>query len=269
MKIIKTSLIAAVGLYALACLALFAFQRDLMFGASTVRISPSQVGVAQADEVVLTTSSGLELYSWYSKAQTGQPTVLYLHGNGGSIGTRADLHHRFAEHGYGLFMAGYPGYGGSGGKPSEPGLNAAAALAYQHSLDSSVRPQDIILFGESLGTSVATQLATRVSARALVLVSPMYSIREIAKQQYPYFPIHSLLKDPFLTFEHIAQIQMPVLVVHGSADSAIPVTSGQRLFDLAKQPKTYRLIEGAGHNDMFDFGLLDVVADYVEVLSQP
>lgn len=263
MNVVKPVLFTALGVYCLVCLLLFVFQRDLMFGGNAERISPAALGLEQVEEITLRTPAGANLYCWYAKAQPGKPTILYFHGNGGSVSTRSQVYTQFGALGYGVFMLGYPGYGGSEGAPSEKAFVDAAKLSYQYLRDASLEPHNLVLFGQSLGSSVATQLAAAVPARALVLAAPMQSIREIAEQQYPFFPVRFVLKDPFLTFQHIGAIQMPLLVVHGSADEAIPVESGRSLFNLAMEPKSYQLVDGAGHNNLFDFGLVDIVDQYL------
>jgi len=129
-----------------------------------------------------------------------------------------------------------------------------------------VTADDIVILGESLGSSVAIQLAAKKPSAAVVLLAPMHSIREIAESQYPFLPMKLLLKDPFLSFEHIARVQRPFLVFHGSDDQAIPISSGKRLFELANEPKQFVVIEGAGHNNLFDFGIVKLMDEFL--LSQ-
>lgn len=265
---VKIAFAVTAGLYCIACLALYLFQRDLVFGPHTERVSPENRGLQKVEEVTLWAATGSALYSWYAKARPGKLTILYLHGNGGSVSTRADRYPQFAARGYGVFMLGYPGYGGSEGEPSEQAFVDAAKVAYQYLRESSLEPENIVLFGESLGSSVAVQLAATVPARALVLAAPMNSIREIAEQQYPFVPLKLLLKDPFLTYQHIGAVDMPLLVIHGSADEAIPVDSGRRLYEQANQPKTFQLVEGAGHNNLFDFALVDLLEKYLTGLPE-
>lgn len=263
MRASKLVFISLLGLYCVAALALFLFQRSLVFGFDAQRLNPQDLGLPNVREVTLQSAAGAKLYSWYAAAQVGKPTLLYLHGNSGSVGSRSEIYPLFTKHGYGVFMVGYPGYGGSEGEPSEESFVEAAQVAYKHLREMHLAPDDIVLFGESLGSSVAAQLATTVDARALVLAAPMYSIREIAEQQYPFFPIRYLLRDPFLTFERIGAIQMPLFVAHGSADQTIPVDSGRRLFALAKEPKEFHLMDGAGHNNLFDFALVELMDSYL------
>ena len=263
-KVVKLVFVAALSIYCLSGLALYVMQRDLMFSTSTERILPSDVGMDQIEEVTLHTQNGEKLYSWYGRAKPERPTILYFHGNGGSVATRSDKYRQFMALGYGVFMLGYPGYGGSEGDPSEKAFIDAARLSYTYLSDSKIEPEDIVIFGESLGTAVAVQLAAEKLAKALVLSAPMNSIREIAEHQYPYVPIGMLLKDPFLTMDYIGAVHMPLLVFHGSADEAIPIASGRKLFDTANEPKIFHTIEGAGHNNLFDYSLVELMHSYLE-----
>ena len=242
----------------------YAMQRSLMFSAATERIQPKGMVGGRIQEVTLKSGTGDRLFSWYGRASISRPTVLYLHGNGGSVSTRHGIQKRFLDKGYGVFMLGYPGYGGSEGAPSETALVEAAHIAYHHLISSGISAEKIIIFGESLGSSVATQLAASVAASAVVLAAPMHSIREIAQDQYPFLPINLLLKDPFLTFEHIGDVEEPILVFHGSEDQSIPIESGKRLFALANEPKQFHTIEGAGHNNLFDFKILEILDRFLK-----
>ena len=239
-----------------------------MFSAATERILPDANSNSDIEEVTLETNTGDRLFSWYGRAPANRPTVLYLHGNGGSVSTRQSVQRQFLEKDYGIFMTGYPGYGGSDGNPTETGLLEASEIAYHHLIDSGVAAKEIIIFGESLGTSVATQLAEKVPASVLVLAAPMHSIREIAKMQYPFLPIKLLLKDPFLTYEHIPNVDEPLLVFHGSDDQAIPIDSGKRLFALANEPKRFHTIDGAGHNNLFYFEIIELLDQFLAEHSQ-
>ena len=263
-KVIIAVLIVYIGI---TCV-VYAMQRTLVFSAVTERILPDASTNPRMEEITLKNKAGERLFSWHGQAPANRPTVLYLHGNGGSVGTRQSVQRQFLEKDYGIFMAGYPGYGGSDGAPTEAGLLEAAELAYRHLIESGVAAKQIIIFGESLGSSVATQLAKKVSASALVLAAPMHSIREIAKAQYPFLAIGLLLKDPFLTFEHIGDVDEPVLVFHGSADQAIPIDSGKRLFALANEPKQFHTIDSAGHNNLFDFGIIELLDQFLAENTQ-
>jgi len=269
LRILRNASIAAAGIYLLMLVTLYVAQRNLVFSTSAERILPADIGVQNVEEVTLRTEAGDALYSWYGRAKSTQPTILYLHGNGGSVSTRKDKYRQLMEKGYGLFMLGYPGYGGSDGAPSEESFIAAAHLAHRYlQTELTIDPTDIVIFGESLGSAVAIQLAAKKPAKALVLSAPMSSIREIAENQYPFFPLRWLLKDPFLSIDHIVSVNMPLLVFHGSADTAIPITSGRKLFSRANHPKTFHTIEGGEHNNLFDYPLVEMLQVYLKGLSE-
>ena len=192
------------------CLAVYLAQRQLLYFPDKTRISPSDAGLTAVEEIVLTSTSGDALVSWYARVESG-PTVLFFHGNGGNIATRTRDIEVFQAEGYGVLMVGYPGYGGNSGKPSEAGFMAIAKAAYDFLQSDGIDAEDIVLYGESLGSAVAVQLATSVNAGALVLEAPMSSVQDIARQAYPYLPIKLLLKDTFLSRDYIANIEMPLL----------------------------------------------------------
>lgn len=264
MKIVKILLFLIIGVYLSAVVAVYVMQRDLMFAPSVERVLPHDVGMNDIEEVTLTTSADEKLYSWYAHAKPEEPTLLFFHGNSRGVSHRLEKFQQFMELGYGVFMLGYPGYGGSEGSPSEEAFIDAAHLSFNYLRDSGIGASDIVIYGESLGTSVAVQLASKEESKAVVLEAPMSSIREIAQMQYPYLPVGMLLKDPFLTIEYIADVDMPLLVIHGSEDEAIPISSGQKLFELANEPKIFHTVEGAGHNNLSDYQLATIVHSFLE-----
>lgn len=238
-------------------------QRDLMFIPSAERVLPHDIGLDEVDEITLETPDGQRLYSWYGHAKSKLPTILFFHGNSRGVSNRRGKIRQIMAKGYGVFMLGYPGYGGSEGAPSESAFIQAAELSYQHLRASGIARGDIVIYGESLGTAVAVQLAAKQQARALILEAPMSSIREIAQSQYPYLPVELLLKDPFLSIDFIGDVKMPILFIHGTDDGAIPISSGRKLFEAANHPKIFHAVEGAGHNNLYDFPVFDVVHSFI------
>jgi len=162
-----------------------------------------------------------------------------------------------------LLLVGYPGYGGGEGSPSESALVAAARQNYSYLQQQGLAAQDIVILGQSLGTAVAVQLAAESPSAAVVLLAPMLSVQEIAQSQYPMFPISLLLKDPFRSDRYIGNISAPLLVVHGTSDGVIPIESGRQLFALANGTKVFESVNGAGHNNLYEFDVIDIVADFL------
>ena len=244
----------------------YLFQRQMMYFPSRDRVLPDEIGLAGVREVTLSTSNGASFHNWHGQARDGQPTVLFFHGNAGNVSHRDYRFREFMVRGWGVFMLGYPGYGGSDGSPSESAFVEASMVAYEHLVDSGVAAGDIVLYGESIGSGVAVQLAARVDAMALVLEAPMASAVDVAGRHYPFLPVSLLMKDRYLSTEHIENIDMPLLVMHGELDRIIPIESGRALFDRAREPKTFVPFEGGGHNDLYRYPTVEIVSEFIEPL---
>ena len=218
------------------------------------------------EEIVLRGRNGDSLFSWFGRAQAGQPTILFFHGNGGAISHRAHRFRGLMADGLGMFMLGYPGYGGSDGRPSEYAFLEAAKLAYQYLRGEGLEPGDIIIYGESIGSSVAVQLAAAVGAKGLVLEAPMSSAVDVAREHYPWLVAGLLMKDTYRSVDYIDRVDMPVLVLHGENDRIVPIEFGLRLFEEARDPKTFVRIPGAGHNDLHLHPTDEIAGDFIESL---
>jgi alpha-beta hydrolase superfamily lysophospholipase len=201
------------------------------------------------------------LSALHYKQPRARGVVLFLHGNAGNLETwltSTELYHRA---GFDLFMLDYRGYGRSTGKiENEAQLHADVRAAYDR-VAQEYPGRPIVLLGRSLGTALAAKLAADVQPALTVLVSPYSSMRDVAREQYPFVP-SALLRYPLNTGEYLARISTPVLLIHGEADALIPIIHSERLLRLAN-PKTTRLerIAQAGHNDIQQSGR------YTEVLS--
>ena len=244
----------------------YAKQRDMMYIPSVERVAPAEIGLETVEEIALTTASGVQLISWFARPQAGRPTVLFFHGNAGAVNHRAYRFRELMAQGYGVFVLGYPGYGGNAGEPSEPSFHEASQLAYDYLRTSGVDSQDIVIYGESIGSGVAVQLAARVEAKALVLEAPMSSATDVARVHYPLLVASFFLRDSFQSVEHIGQIDMPLLVIHGEKDTIIPLQLGEKLVEHAVEPKKLVVIEGAGHNNLSRYSTMSVASGFIESL---
>ncbi len=262
--------IAAGVLIAMAVLRLLVphIQRQLMYYPDTVRTDPATVNLERVEERVLETSDGNRVVTWYGKAPPGAPTILYFHGNGGSLETRSERVRKYMAHGLGIFMMTWRGFGGSTGQPSEAANVADALLAYD-TLAKEVDPKDIIVYGESLGTGVAVQVAGQRRVAGLVLDAPYTSMVDLAALHYPYIPGRWFMTDRYETRAHIAKVSAPLLILQGEADDVIPVEMGREVFELAPGPKTIRTFPGAGHSDHYLFGSYDALYAWITALRRP
>ena len=254
------------GYLALVLLLYFA-QRNMMFLPDQRHILPQDVGLPGTEEVVLTNQAGERLYCWYAQVDSAKATILFFHGNGGNIAMRYDKFRQLNAAGYSVFMLGYPGYGGSEGSPSEPAFIEAGQLAYNYLLEQGLQTGNIVIYGESIGSGVAVQLAAAKDAQALILEAPMNSVREIAELVYWFIPVRMILKDTFLSSDYIKNIDMPLFVIHGDRDGVIPIGSGERLFTAANEPKEFHTVSGGGHNNLYDFPVVNVVDRYLAGLG--
>jgi fermentation-respiration switch protein FrsA (DUF1100 family) len=200
--------------------------------------------------VTLQTNDNVTFTSWYKPAIGNQPTVLYLHGNAGHIGHRMPLARQFLSAGLGVFLLEYRGFGGNKGVPTEDGLYENARIAMDFLYQRKVEPKHIVLYGESLGTGVATKIAAESYVCAVILQSPFTSLVSLAKYHYPWL----LLKpwDKFNSLDRIKKIHAPLLVLHGKQDQVVPFEEGLILFNQANEPKKMVVFEDKNHNDLWE-----------------
>lgn len=226
---------------------------------------PAYYQATDVQLVKVRTSDGLDVSGWYWPSQEGFPTIIYFHGNAGHHATRNIWVDRYIAAGYGVVLAGYRGYGGNPGNPSEQGFyNDARAYIDWFQSHHGDR---FILFGESIGSGVATQMATEYREQALILQAPFQSAMAIAQEQYSFLPVSLLMKDKFMNSEKIAYIGSDLLIIHGDQDMIIPYEHGKTLYELALEPKQLIKIDGAGHNNLHNFPLQQRVLHFLDTLQ--
>lgn len=257
--------LAAVGFVLLAAV-ITAFQRRLIYKPDPRRTTPQHEGWASVDVWQIATPDGETLTAWYAEARPGYPTVVYFHGNAGWIELRNERLSALMARGYGVLMPSMRSYGGSTGQPSEGAIISDALLVYDTLRASGVAEGSIIAFGESLGTGVATQLATVRPVGGLVLDSPYTSMVDLAAHDFPWLPVRYLLWDHFDTARHIGGVKAPLLVLHGEADQLVPVAMGRAIFAAASAPKTLHTYPGAPHLDHLAHGSFDDLAAWIDTM---
>lgn len=257
-------LIVAGALYVCALLGLVLFGRMLIYHPDPAVIAASADAPATIEEIRLKTPDGETLRGWWMPPAEGKPVLLFFDGNGGRLHMQEPRFAKAAEEGVGVLSFAYRGYSGSTGRPTEKALHADARLAYDW-LRSKVDADRIVIHGFSLGTGVATELATEVPERALVLEAPYTALIDLAAARPSIFPIRLLMQDQFLSREWIANVHAPVLIVHGDADKVIPVAHGEKLFALAHEPKQFVRVPGGGHSDLIAHGLYDRIWTFLKL----
>lgn len=238
-----------VGGYLAICLAACTLQRSLLyFPGDPPTLDPDQLGLTWRD-VTLKTEDGESLGAWFVEAPSPRGCVLISHGNAGSLQHRLGLTASLVQMGFSVLLYDYRGYGTSTGSPSEDGLYLDGTTAYNWLLAEGWRPDQIILWGESLGGGVATELATRFESAGLVLDHSFTSAVDAGSYHYPWLPVSLLSTDRFESLEKFPQLKLPILIIHSPEDRVIPYEQAERLHAAAQGRSTLVTTEG-GHNGL-------------------
>ena len=244
------ALLAAGALYA----AVPFLERGMVFHPSTYDPArPWRLPAGGSDVWIATEDKDVRLHGWFlpaSDAPNGS-TVLMLHGNAGTLVDLAPEAEMLRRRGFDILLVDYRGYGRSGGRTLDEAtlrLDGAAALAYL-TAERAIAPDKIALFGFSLGTVVAAELAVAAPCRAVALVAPLASARRQALKRFPWMPALLLdgMRNRFDTQAKIGRANCPVMVVHGTADTVIPFAEGRAVYDAARQPKRLLAVAGGPH----------------------
>ncbi len=266
MPVLFKTLLALALFYVLVMALMFALQNRLLFMPDRRVYSQDHVGVKGFDDIDVVTADGLPLRGWYAKARNGKPTVVMFHGNASTWAFRAPDFAALAAEGYGVLLAGYRGYGGNPGSPSEDGFYMDAE-AYLKA--SGVPLENIVLYGESLGTGVAVEMAVRHPAiKAMVLEAPYATIAEVASFHFPFIAfMKMLLTERFESITKIEKAPMPKLFLLAGRDRVVPEKFGKKLFDAAAEPKTLKRYPWATHMDIRARGGMDDVTAFLAALK--
>lgn len=242
-------------------------QESLLYHPKTELASPQEYGI-NMQVLSLTANDGSTQTAWYSPPVTPDAyTVVFFHGNAGNLGSRVHKFTAFQKAGWGVMAISYSGYGNSEGSPNEAAIydDARAALAYIKG--KNIRDNQLILYGESLGTGIASRMATEIDPALIVLESPYTSIADRGQELYPWLPVKWLLKDNFSPSRELPQVRTPVLIFHGEKDTIVPVEHGKSVYETAHEPKRLILLPEYGHNDIPIDTIIAEIRHYLDELT--
>ena len=238
-------------------------QQDRLIYPAPRTIGPSTGGF---EAVTYRTQDGLDISAGYRPAEAGMPTIAYFHGNGADWVSSVVATDRLVPAGYGVLAAEYRGYRGNPGSPSEAGLYHDGRAALGFLAEQGVAAEDMILIGNSIGSGVATQLASEHAPKALILISPFASMRQLVGEKVRWLPTGLLLRSRYENAEKIARVHAPVLILHGDADTLIPATHARQLAALREDAQLV-IFEGKGHDLAWHDEAEEAVLDFMETLE--
>ena len=242
----------------------------VFFPDKELEFQPNDLGL-EAEDVFLDSGDGARIHGWFfPPPDTQAPVLLFCHGNAGNISHRLDNVRHLVQHGFGVFLFDYRGYGKSTGRPSEKGIYQDGRAAYAYLVNErKIPPERIVAFGRSLGAAVAVEVALHEPVRCVILESAFTSTRDMAKQMGPFALLSPVLPAHYNNLSKVPRLKVPKLFIHGNQDELVPFRMGEALYEAASTPKSFLPLKGAGHNDTYVVGgeryfrvLVDFVNDH-------
>lgn len=239
------------------------FQRRFIFQRWSHRGLPSvSLDTLGGEYVNIETADGERLAAWHKPPAAGGPIIVFFHGGADSPEQRAIRFIALLSSGYGVLAPHFRGYGQSSGTPSERGLLQDAEAIYEF-CEGQYQHEQIVLWGFSLGSAVAVDLASKRKVAALILEAAFTSLADVAKHWIPHLPVQLLLRDQFRAIETISAITAPVLMIHGRADRDVPINLAERLFERAPEPKEFTKLDEGRHDDLDRHGAVMIVRRFL------
>ena len=270
MNFYTTSILALIFFYILLLIIMFFFQGNLLYHPTIDNYLKDQVEREpnEIEKVKITTKDKIDLIGWfYNRDLEEFKTILFFHGNAGSLENRTYKLNHFKNLNLNFLIIAWRGFNGNKGKPNEMGLYEDAKSAIKWLKAKGIKEKNIILYGESLGTGVAVEVAQNKNYAGVILESPFTSMVNMGKKYYPFFPVSLLLKDKFESYKKINNIFVPVLIMHGKVDKIVPYDMGKKMYELANEPKFFYSQEYGDHMIEYDEKLLSALKKFILSLN--
>ena len=246
---------------------LFLFQRNLLYHPTENNYDQDNLTVP-IEKIKIKTKDNIELLAWLHKKDFKKyKTILFLHGNAGSLENRIHKINNFKNMDINFLIISWRGFSGNSGSPTEDGLYQDARSAVKWLKNKGLDEKDIIIYGESLGTGVSVEIAQYNNFAGVILESPFTSMIDAAKDKYPIFPIKLLLKDRYENNKKIKNLISPILIMHGEKDKIVPFWMGKKLYDNAKEPKYFFNSKYDNHMMEFNEKLLTILKKFINSLK--
>ena len=260
-------IVGILAIYTLVLILLFIFQRNLMYHPDENNYFGDKLKV-NIEKVKINTSDNINLLAWFHKKDLKKfKTIVYFHGNAGKLENRIHKLNHFKDMKVNFLIIAWRGFSGNEGKPSEEGLYEDGNSSIRWLKNLGLTEKDIIIYGESLGTGIATEIAQNKNFAGLILETPFTSMIDAAKNFYPYIPVDLILKDKYKNNVKIKNINVPLLVMHGEEDQIVPFWMGKKIYEIANKPKYSYFTKYDDHMMEFDNNLVLAVKTFIKSLN--
>jgi hypothetical protein len=270
MNFYTTSLLTLVFFYILLLIIVFFFQRSLLYHPAVDNYLKNQntTEPTEIEKVKITTKDKIDLLGWFYNQDLDKfKTILFFHGNAGSLENRIYKLDHFKNLNVNFLIIAWRGFSGNKGKPNETGLYEDAESAIRWLKMKGIEEKNIILYGESLGTGVVVEIAQNKNYAGIILESPFTSMVDMGEKYYPFFPVRFLLRDKFESYKKITNIYVPLLIMHGKVDKIVPYDMGKKMYELANEPKFFYSQEYGDHMIEYDEKLLSALKKFILSLN--
>lgn len=244
--------IILLALYLAVLIFFFLKQESILFHPSKTSAKFSYNFPYTFEEVYFKTPAEGNIHALKFNVEDPKGIVLYFHGNAGNLEDWGWVYQNFVKHQYDVLVIDYRSFGKSTGQLSEANMHSDAAFIYQK-LKAEYQEENIVVYGRSIGTGVATRLAAEQKPKLLILETPYFNIEDLAKPMLPFLPVKYLLKYRFESNKFITQVDAPIYILHGTADNVVPYASGQKLFELVKDEASFTTFEKGTHSNLATF----------------
>ncbi len=252
-------------LYIILVVFIFFYQRKLLYHPSENNYLDETNLNHKIERVYI--QSDNELVAWHYINDKKFKTILFFHGNAGRLDNRIYKLNELSRLDINYLIVAYRGFSGNKGKPNETGLYMDSVAAKNWLNNIGVKDESIILYGESLGTAVAVNLASKNKFAGIILESPFTSMVKLAKKYYPYLPVKILLRDKYESEDKLKKINAPILIMHGKKDTIVPFEMGKKIYDKSKQPKYKYFNEKDDHMMDYNTKLVQSIIQFIESLN--
>ena len=252
-------------IYFLITLIIYFYQRKLLYHPSENNYLDENSLTHKIEKISIKSEN--DLIGWYYFKNKNYKTLLFFHGNAGKLDNRVYKLNELSRLDVNYLIVAYRGFSGNKGNPSEKGLYMDSLAAKKWLNNIGVEDESIILYGESLGTAVAVNLASENKFAGIILESPFTSMVKLAKKYYPYLPVKILLKDKYESEKKLRGINTPILVMHGEQDTIVPFEMGKRIYEISLQPKYKYFNEIDDHMMDYNSQLIQSINEFIKSLN--